>query len=587
MVRVIFSRIIKNLFGENKPSCEIVADTAANDRQDAEWLKDGYSWIPDWKKIIGKEWSEWEKARVAAIGGPKVLIATAVGGNSILTPMETVFAVALTMRGAEVHFLLCDKILPACQNAYGTNKDTQMSFLANGPGQNMCQWCFDCGERSIGPLGLKVHKMSEYLSSDDFVMAKKIALSADVDSIGSFRYKDIDLGESVMSGTLRFYGRGDFDGEPYSEAVLRRFLEAGILSADAMFNLLKANSFQHIIVNQGFYVPQGVEVEVATKTNNHLVCWDISYRQRCITMSHSNTYYRTLVDTSIDDWNKQEWNSRLEEEITEYLVGRWTGAYDWMKFNERGAEEEPEELVRDLGLNPDIPIVGLLTNVVWDAQVYYPGNAFPNMLDWMLKTVDYFAERKDLQLLIRVHPAELKCWQKSRQFAEEEIRKVFPQLPDNVFIIPPQSEVNTYKAMMACDSVLIYATTAGLELSCMGIPTIISGEAWMRGKGIGLDVVSQEHYFSSLDSLPMGQRMTEDQISKAKKYAFHFYLRKMIDIGILEPMPFDNCPYRIPELGLESFKKGSDLGLDVVCDGILSGNEFIFPAERVTSKILS
>ena len=59
--------------------------------------------------------------------------------------------------------------------------------------------------------------------------------------------------------------------------------------------------------------------------------------------------------------------------------------------------------------------------------------------------------------------------------------------------------------MMACDSVLIYATTAGLELACMGIPSIISGEAWMRGKNIGVDVNSQEHYFQELDKLPMAR----------------------------------------------------------------------------------
>ena len=53
----------------------------------------------------------------------------------------------------------------------------------------------------------------------------------------------------------------------------------------------------------------------------------------------------------------------------------------------------------------------------------------------------------------------------------------------------------------------------------------------------------------------------------------------MIDIGMLEPMPYDNCPYRIPESGLEPFKKGRDLGLDIICDGILNDKEFIYPAE--------
>ena len=44
-------------------------------------------------------------------------------------------------------------------------------------------------------------------------------------------------------------------------------------------------------------------------------------------------------------------------------------------------------------------MIGLLTNVSWDAQLHYPANAFANMLDWLVQTCRYFATRPDLQLL--------------------------------------------------------------------------------------------------------------------------------------------------------------------------------------------
>ncbi|MBP7860904.1 capsule biosynthesis protein [bacterium] len=571
----LFSRILKKFFAKSKSKNH----TNEAKPQD-DWLTDGYSWIPDWKEIIGSDWSEWEKRRDLARGGPKVLIATTVGGNSMLTPLETLYALGLTLRGAEVHFLLCDKVLPACQNSYGSDLQNQKNFLTDGPGIDMCNWCFDCGTKSIAPLGLTLHRMSDFLSEQNFSNANSLSLLADIDQINNYSYQGIALGESVMSGTLRFFGRGDFEGEIYSDDVIRRFLKAGILCVDALNSLYDQYQFDHTLVNQGFYVPQGVAVEVAHNRGNHLVCWDVCYRNKCVTMSHSNTYFRTLVDDSIEEWNNLQWNQKLEDEITGYLTGRWSGKYDWMKFNESGADSNPVDLMKEIGVNPNIPVIGLLTNVVWDAQVYYPGNSFPNMLDWLMKTVKYMASRGDLQLLIRVHPAELKSWQKSRQFAEDEIKKEFPELPKNVFIIPPQSTINTYKAMMACDSVLIYATTAGLELACMGIPTVIAGEAWMRGKSIGIDVVSQHQYIETLDTLPFKKRMDATQISKAKKYAYHFYLRKMIELGMLEPMPFENCPYRISEVGISGFDKGADLGLDIICDGILNNSSFVFPAEN-------
>jgi hypothetical protein len=78
------------------------------------------------------------------------------------------------------------------------------------------------------------------------------------------------------------------------------------------------------------------------------------------------------------------------------------------------------------------------------------------MVDWVLRTVEYFSARPDLQLLIRVHPAEKSGDIPSRQPVLDEIRQRFPVIPPNVFVIPPESRVSTYAAMEACDSVIIY-----------------------------------------------------------------------------------------------------------------------------------
>ena len=42
------------------------------------------------------------------------------------------------------------------------------------------------------------------------------------------------------------------------------------------------------------------------------------------------------------------------------------------------------------------------------------------------------------------------------------MRKAFPELPRNVFVIPPESNSSTYAAMGMCDAVLIYGTTTGV-----------------------------------------------------------------------------------------------------------------------------
>jgi hypothetical protein len=222
----------------------------------------------------------------------------------------------------------------------------------------------------------------------------------------------------------------------------------------------------------------------------------------------------------------------------------------------------------------------MLTNVMWDAQLHYRANAFPNMLSWVIQTIEYFARRPDLQLLIRVHPAEIRGTVPSRQPILGEIRKVFPALPPNIFAIPPESPVSTYAAMLGCQAVIVYGTKTGVELTSMGIPVIVAGEAWIRNKGLTLDASSPEEYFRILDDLALRRDPDPDRTTRARKYAYHFFFRRMIPLAFMEPVP-GWPPYRVGISRLDELLPGRDPGLDLICDGILAGSPFMYPAEKL------
>jgi len=182
--------------------------------------------------------------------------------------------------------------------------------------------------------------------------------------------------------------------------------------------------------------------------------------------------------------------------------------------------------------------------------------------------------------LIRIHPAEVRGTIPSRQPILDEIRKSFPQLPSNVFIIPPQSNSSTYAAMYKCDSVIIYGTKTGVELTSVGIPVVVAGEAWIRGKGLTNDANSPEEYFRLLDRLPARRRLEGETLERARKYAYHFFFRRMIPLPFMGP----GKPFASVNLGgLKDLLPGRYPGLDVICDGILEGKPFIYPAERLTA----
>ena len=535
---------------------------------------------PDWRPILRASRDEWREARRVARTGPGVLIATTVGGHPPSTTIESLLAVALTLRGARVHVTLCDERLPACLRSHITAVESDAAFAAEGPQGSTCAGCYVSGRALYRSLGLPVHLLSELVTDDESRRAAALAATIAAGEVPSYRLDGLNIGEHALAGALRFYARGTLQ-DPGSEAVLRRYFEAGLLTAFATERLLDTTNVATACFNHGIYIPHGVIGDVLRKRHVRVANWNPAYRKQTFIFSHGDTYHHTLMDEPVTEWEGLPWTPERETELMAYLHSRWQGSQDWITFN-ANPEESRDAIARMLNIDFQKPTVGLLTNVIWDAQLHYRANAFPNMMDWLIRTIGYFDRRRDLQLVIRVHPAEVTGAVPSRQSVVDELRQHFPTLPPNVFVIPPDSPISTYVVTTQCDSVLIYGTKTGVELSCDGVPVIVAGEAWIRNKGLTTDARSPEEYFAILDRLPAGRRMDEETIRRARRYAYHFFFRRMIplrSVAATTGMLAKFLKYRLDVSSLDALRPGADPGLDVVCDGIMTGSPFVYRAE--------
>ena len=538
--------------------------------------------MPDWRNLLATNQSLWERARAEAKTGPKVLIATNVGGHGPVGVMESMLAVALTLRGANVHTLLCDKALPGCLKAEHADLPNPDVVVERKLPELICNGCVWRGEAMIIPLGTALEHISGNVTPDEKAEALKISERVPCAEIGHYTYEGLAVGEHAKAGALRYFARGDLAAEPLGEPVMRRYLEAAMLTVFAVRRLIAKHEFEVAVFHHGLYVPQGIVGEVCRQMGVRVVNWYVSYRKNTFIFSHGNTYHHTLMTEPVDSWQDMSWSAKHRSDIESYLNSRWFGSRDWISFHEKpqNIDGDFQDFADAAGLDLSKPIIGMLTNVVWDAQLHYPANAFPSMIDWAIDTIRYFAERPDLQLLIRVHPAEVRGTCRSRQPILDEIARAIGQLPCNVFVIPPESSVSTYRAMEHCDSVIIYGTKTGVELTSMGIPTIVAGEAWIRGKGLTQDATSTDHYRQILDTLPVKRRMDEATRERARKYAYHFFFRRMI------PMPFmvpngNGTLYDVGIKRLDDLLPAGDIGLDVICYGVFTGSPFLYPAEKL------
>jgi hypothetical protein len=530
---------------------------------------------PDWSAITNTDAYRAMRAR-AASSKRKILIATSDGAYLGGTRVESLLALALTAREADVHVLLCDGVLPACQEATLHWYLDDGRFAKHGLGKLHCAACFSPAARMYESLGIRVHRYSDYVSATDREMAAAIARNTPWDAIRTVRHEGIAVGEHAFAGAIRFYARSYLSRRPAEEAIVRRYLEAAVLTTCVTRKLLDSHEFECATFHHGIYVPQGIIGEVARARAVRVVNWHVAYRTGRFIFSHQDTYHHTLMNEPTSAWENVAWSESLDGEVLEYLKSRWVGAGDWIHFN-RMPKAEVDAIREEIGIDFSKPTIGLLTNVMWDAQLHYPANAFSDMLDWLLKTISYFETRQDLQLLIRVHPAEVTGKLPSLQPILDEIYKVRPKLPANVYVIPPASRVSTYTAMFQCDSVIIFGTKTGVELTAMGIPVIVAGEAWIRNKGITSDASTEGDYFRLLDALPRGERLADGVIKRARKYAYHFFFRRMIPIQWCQKA--DNQAGFEFHLDVDDLLRGRDKGVDTICDGILEGKPFIYPAE--------
>jgi hypothetical protein len=534
--------------------------------------------LMDWRAplsrgLAGESWAAIRDRAQADRQAPRVLMATTVGGHLAAVQFDAMIAAALTLRGANVAFLLCDAALPACMVDQHDWYADRRRFLEPPLERSVCRTCWPVGEKYLAPLGLPMLRLSELVGDHARQEAYAAADAVDPAAAGDWRFRDLPVGEHGLAGALRFHARADLDGVPHGREVLARYLRAGAVAAVAAGNVAARFPYDVLVAHHGIYIPQGIWVAATHKAGRRVVTWNPGYKTGSFVLSQNDTYHKTMISEDTALWETLPLDEARRALLHDYLRKRRSGAGDWISFGSGQSGEFRESLGR-LGLDPARPTVGLLTSVMWDAQLHYDSNAFASQLDWLDATIEHFSARPELNLIVRVHPAEITGFIPSEQRAADHIAKKFGRLPANIAVVGPENPLSTYALMDGCDSVLIYSTKTGIELSAIGIPVVVAGEAWIRNKGFSIDANSPDDYRAILERLPLGRRLSAAEQERAERYAWHFFFRRMVELpGFQKHAGWP--PYRAAIDSLDALAPGADANLDMACREIVAGGPFL------------
>lgn len=504
-------------------------------------------------------------------GPQKILVWRGPGAIQASLAIELVIASALAQRGADVEFVLCDGLLSGCL-LRSVDQGTWVEDWAK-----RCRDCYGAGRSLVRAVGLPYRGMRDWVSRSRRDQFHALASAVDLAAIPSWQHQNAPVGQYALSATIRYLkGKQPAKVEGY-DRILRAYFYSGLVSAEASQGAIAEIGPDRVFMQHGIYVDWGPAFALALNRGIPVTRWMRGYLKNSL-------YLRTSVQDDArhmyylhgEDWearSSDRLSTREEAQLDRYLQKRASGGGSRQQL----FDEDPsdvETLSRRLNLPKDKPVWGVFTHLTWDGVFAFEPILFLDPTAWVLETMRMMSKLQDATWVLKVHPAERVHG--TARGVQQAISEHFPTLPSHIRVIPADSGLNTYGLLSLLDGGVTIRGTVGLELAMLGKPVILAGQAHYGGKGFTYDSHSRDEYFSHLRQAHSLPPLSQEQKSLARRYAYNFFIERQI--------PFDLVSRNGSQLAFDSFddlRQGQNAALDMICDRILNGGEFILDEEDI------
>jgi hypothetical protein len=278
------------------------------------------------------------------------------------------------------------------------------------------------------------------------------------------------------------------------------------------------------LIPNGTILELGAVYRAARHLNVPVTTYEFNDQREQIWLAQNDEIMRQNTDQLWADLGSRPLTESQTERIRQFESARMGARLEgkaarlWQDVPAQGGESIRAKLGVDAR-----PVVLLATNVLGDSLTLGRNVFSRNMAEWITRTVQYFADRNDAQLVIRVHPGERLTHGPSMV---DVVNAAAPSLPENIHVVGPLEKVNTYDLMEFTSLGLVFTTTTGLEMSLNGIPVIACGNTHYRNRGFTLDPKRYDDYFDILNSVLTDvskYQLTDAQVELAWRYAHYFF----------------------------------------------------------------
>ncbi len=168
----------------------------------------------------------------------------------------------------------------------------------------------------------------------------------------------------------------------------------------------------------------------------------------------------------------------------------------------------PEELRAALNIPPDHRIGFVVAHVFSDSPHLSSSMLHVDYYRWLEDTIACCVEAQGIDWVVKPHPS---C----SLYGEEGIVEALVAASGSVNIHICPKDLNTSSLRACADVLLTVHGTAGLEFSCLGIPSILAGTPFYAGFGFTLEPKTPDEYAAAVRTAASLGRLSEQQISTA------------------------------------------------------------------------
>lgn len=402
-----------------------------------------------------------------------------------------------------------------------------LGLALSGMGNDVTVGYYPYGRWNVETNQFDVRRQSIYTSSIMRV-ASPVMNSVDLLKTNSaFIHIPKEIEESVKQVTDYDYMYGFQTEEIDKTSPLYMFrYERNLKAAKALYSYLRSAKPDVVIIPNGTILEFGVAFRVCKFLKIPTTTYEFSDQRDSIWLTQNDEIMQQNTDILWKNNDHKDLDKKEFEKVKELMFSRKNASLygnfsrKWQKQPAEGGSQIKEKLKLD-----DRPIVLMATNVLGDSLTLGRNVFSRSMSEWIIRSIQYFMEKPDIQLVIRIHPGEMYVTHGS---IHEMIRRTMPTLPNNIHLVAPDADINTYDLMEVASMGLVYTTTAGLEMAMRGVPVIVAGKTHYRNRGFTYDPVSWVDYFKILSKMLASfedSKLSDQQIDLAWTYAYLFFFK--------------------------------------------------------------